>query len=121
MSTIPRSPVTATTMVAALVEAGASPFTARRALAELELRQPGGRCRLGLPMALEVAPETFVALDHATRQDLIDAVEHVSQQYLEGDEPAHYLIGVLNAAVKFLPLLGGEMTVGEARLRGVAP
>ncbi|MBW3643106.1 MAG: hypothetical protein KY447_09355 [Actinobacteria bacterium] len=137
MSTIPRSPVTAATMVAALASAGASPFTPRRALEEMARRRRlaltrsakglgrllfGDSFHLGLPHALEVDDDVFLTLDLATRADLVAAVEVVSRRYLARKEPRHYLLNTLHAAVTFLPLLlDGEMTVGEARLREATP
>lgn len=123
-------------MVGEIGRAGGNPFIAKRALEEVHRRRRSTLARsanglgrllfgdslpLGLPQAVEVDDDVFLTLDLATRDDLVAAVEVVSRRYLQRREPRHYLLNVLHAAVTFLPLLEGEMTVGEARLQEATP
>lgn len=142
---VPRSPqpktnasvgvVTLDGMVAALAKAGASPFTPRRAITEMEHRRRASLIRsknglgpllvgssfpLALPAFIEVEPEVFLALEKANRRDLIAAVENVSREYLARREPRDYLLSVLFASARFLPLLEDDKaTVGDTTEREV--
>ena len=117
-------------MVGQIGRAGANPFLVKQALTEMQRRRGSALARsgkglgrllfgdslpLGFPHAVEVDDDVFLALDLATRADLVASVSTVSRRYLARKEPRHYLLNVLYAAATFLPQLDRGQTVGELR------